>query len=304
MEKKVFVISGATASGKSSLAMSLAERKNVAIINADSLQIYKDLPILSAQPSESERSKVKHLLYSYLDFDQSSTVMDWLRRVNLAINESFEMELIPVIVGGSGMYISKLINGINDIPQISSGVRDSVQLLYDEQGSEALIMEMLKLGIDEGEIKHVDQHRLIRQYQVLKQTGKPISYWHKMPKEFIINPEIFLHINIEIDRKNLYERCNNRFEVMFEAGVDKEVESLASKISIDSGYQVTNTLGYYEIRDYLSGKIDKDEMVSLTCQKTRNYAKRQLTWFRNQFSDKNVFDSTDKALEFILEGLR
>ncbi len=297
--KKIFVISGATASGKSSLAIKFAKHKNISIINADSLQIYRDLPILSAQPPKEETSEVKHYLYSYLDYDQSSSVADWLKEVKKATKDSLESDLIPVIVGGTGMYISKLINGINKIPEISQEVKNSSIKIFENQGKDGLIQEMLKFNINEDEIKYTDPQRLMRQYQVLAQTNKPISYWYKQTPEYIIDPQKIIHINIEIDRKDLYDKCNKRFDIMIKQGAIEEVEKLISKIGDSNDYQVTKTLGYYEIRDYLNGLISKDEMINLSSQKTRNYAKRQLTWFRHQFTNKKVFDSTSKALEFL-----
>lgn len=254
----------------------------------------------TAQPSKEELDSAEHFLYSYLNYDQDSSVSDWLKQVKIVVEESFIKNLTPVIVGGTGMYISKLINGINKIPQISDQAKQQSQEIFDNLGASALIEEMQKLGLDQNEIKFTDKQRLIRQYQVLLETGKPISHWHSQPKHHIIDPNILTHINIEIDRQMLYDKCNDRFVKMLELGAIEEVKELFYKIGDNSNYQVSKTLGYFEIRDYLKNILTKDQMIDLATQKIRNYAKRQLTWFRHQFENKNIFDSNNTALKFIL----
>lgn len=303
MNNKAFIISGATSSGKSSLATQISNHKDIAIINADSLQIYKDLPILSSQPSKGEFADIQHYLYSYLDFNESSTVVDWLQKLKLAIEDSFAKNLTTIIVGGTGMYISTLLKGINKIPKISEGVRRQAVEIYDQEGKDGLIEAMLKLGMDKSDINLVDKQRLIRSYEVFAQTKKPMSYWYQVPKEYIIDPEIFTHINLQVDRADLYKKCDDRFVEMINIGAIEEVESLLKKVS-DENFQITKTLGYDEIKNYLKGDLSKEEMINLACQKTRNYAKRQITWFKNQFSEeKIVFGDKSEALKFLMKNV-
>jgi len=285
---QILIISGATASGKSGLAIELAKTKDIAIINADSLQIYQGLPILSAQPNQDEQKQAPHFLYSSLAPHEKSSVASWLNLLKPIIEDCWQKNVLPVVVGGTGMYISALVNGISKIPEISEENKKLVQDFYQENGALGLKQKLISLG--EKEI--LDPQRLTRAYEVYLQTGDLISTWHDKPKSKILPDAKFEHLNLEIDRDELYEKCNQRFALMLENGAIEEVQNLR-KVIADANFPVTKTLGYQEICDYLDGKISKNEMITIATQKTRNYAKRQLTWFRNQFND------TKKSLDEI-----
>ncbi len=276
IQKKAIIIAGPTASGKSSLALKMAEEQEISIINADSLQIYEGLPILSSQPTEEDQKKVKHLLYSCLKPTEYSSVASWLQLAKSAIDEVLTEGKIPVIVGGSGMYIEKLLKGIVEIPQIEEAARNDAKELYAKIGQEEFQQKLIDLG----EKKILDRQRLIRAYEVFLQTGKTISYWQKQPNKKIIDDVDFDFVCLNPDRKIIYENCNSRFEEMLDLGVLEEVKEFVN-LEISDEKQVTKTLGFYEIRDFLAGKISREKMVDLATQKTRNYAKRQITWFRN-----------------------
>jgi tRNA dimethylallyltransferase len=294
MSERIVIISGPTASGKSDIALKLAETKNIAIINADSLQIYEGLPILSSQPSLEEQKKVKHFLYSHFKPQESSSVALWLKLVKSAVEEVLAAKKTPVIVGGSGMYISKLVEGISEIPEVEDDLRKGAIALYEAIGHE----EFQKKLIDLGEDKILDKHRMIRAYEVLSQTGKSISYWQSQPQKKIFEDADFIHVNLNLNREKLYENCNLRFERMLECGAFEEVQSLVNQ-GIEDDKQITKTLGFYEISDFLLARISREEMIKSATQKTRNYAKRQLTWFRNQLPQKLVFESSTAALKFL-----
>lgn len=294
MPQKAIVISGPTASGKTGLAIDLAEYKDIAIINADSLQIYKGLPILSSQPSEEEQKKAPHFLYSILEAGESSSVAIWLKLVKETVDDVVKSGKLPVIVGGSGMYISKLIEGISDIPETDPEVRKEALALYEEIGHENFQQKLIDLG----EAKILDKHRLLRAYEVLKQTHKSISFWQEQPAKKVLEDTEFLHVNLNPNREELYQNCNLRFENMLELGAFDEVKNLMDSGILDDK-QVTKTLGYYEICDFLLGRVEYEEMIKIATQKTRNYAKRQLTWFRNQLPDKKVFEDKKEALKFL-----
>lgn len=298
LNEKIIIISGPTASGKSQLALNLAEFKDIVIINADSLQIYEGLPILSSQPSELEQKKVKHLLYSVLKPHQASSVALWLKMVENSIKECFEKNKLPVIVGGSGMYISKLVEGISEIPEIDEAIRIEAGELFEGISKEDFIEELVRLGEEKEKILKLDKHRLIRSYEVLRQTKRSIFYWRNQPIKKLFDEENFLHINLNPNREILYKNCNLRFEKMLEYGAIAEVEALIEK-DINDDKQITKTLGFYEISDFLNNRITKEEAIIIAAQKTRNYAKRQLTWFRNQLPNKFVFEETKDAFNFI-----
>lgn len=294
MSEKIVIISGPTASGKSGLAMQMADLKDIAIINADSLQIYEGLPILSSQPTKDEQKKVPHFLYSILKPEENSSVAMWLQLVKSTVEQVLKEKKLPVIVGGSGMYISKLVEGISEIPEIEDDLRKGATALYEAIGHE----EFQKKLIDLGEGKILDKHRMIRAYEVLTQTGKSISYWQNQPVKKIFESANFLHVNLNPNREKLYENCNLRFEEMLKIGALEEVQSLMDQ-GITDDKQITKTLGYYEICDFILKRISREEMIKIATQKTRNYAKRQLTWFRNQLPEKHVFESANDALKFL-----
>jgi len=294
MVERIVVISGPTASGKSDLALKMADAQDIAIINADSLQIYQGLPILSSQPTDHDLKKVQHLLYSHFKPSENSSVATWLKLVESRVKEVSKSGKLPVIVGGSGMYISKLIEGISEIPEISDEIRKNARELFDEIGH----AEFQKKLIDLGEDEILDKQRLIRAYEVLQQTEKSISFWYQQPLKKIFPKTDFIHINLNLNRKKLYENCNSRFEKMLELGAFEEVRSLLNQ-GITDDCQITKTLGFLEIRDFLNQKISHQKMVEMTAQKTRNYAKRQLTWFRHQLPQKLVFSDLKAAINFL-----
>jgi len=288
MSQRIVVISGPTASKKSALALDLAQNKDIAIINADSLQIYAGLPILSSQPTQDEQKQVEHFLYSHLKPHESCSVALWLNLVKEIVEKIADKKL-PVIVGGSGMYISKLIEGISEIPEISNANKDKARQLYEELGHD----EFKKFTNGQA----IDKQRLIREYEVFLQSGKAISFWQNNHKKILPNSE-FLHINLNPPREKLYQNCNLRFEIMLKNGALEEVKNLANQ-GISDDLPITKTIGFYEIRDFLDGKISEEKMLEIASQKTRNYAKRQLTWFRHQLPQKHVFEDTKAALNFL-----
>jgi tRNA dimethylallyltransferase len=301
MSEKILIISGPTASGKSALALQLANLRDIAIINADSLQIYEGLPILSSQPTNSEQKKAPHFLYSHFKAYETSSVGKWLELVKSIVEDVISQKKLPVIVGGSGMYISKLVDGISKIPEVSEDVRKEAIELYEKLGHQEFLQKY-------GDGKIIDPQRLIRACAVFLQSGKTMEFWHSQPNEKIFPEAKFTHINLEPNRKKLYENCNLRFSEMLKNGAIEEVENLiketlkadlSAEASAKADWQITKTLGFAEIRNLLQGEMNKEEMLEIARQKTRNYAKRQLTWFRNQFADKQVFASADEALIFL-----
>lgn len=295
---KIFVISGPTASGKSELALQIAEmsaikRKEAVIINADSLQIYQGLPILSSQPSAQDLLRASHILYSHFGPDEYSSVGSWLALIKNVVDEVEEAGKLPIIVGGSGMYISKLIEGISEIPEIDAEIRTNARILFEAIGFEEMQQKLIEKGGDE----MTDAQRLMRAYEVLEQTGKPISWWQDQPLRKILPKAEFVHVNLNPDRELLYHNCNSRFEKMLELGAFDEVKALL-EAGVSDDRQITKTLGFYEICEFLDGKMTREKLIERSTQKTRNYAKRQLTWFRNQLRDKYVFSSAQSALNF------
>jgi tRNA dimethylallyltransferase len=291
MSEKIVIISGPTACGKSNLALEFGDYKDIAIINADSLQIYEGLPILSSQPTKIEQKKLPHFLYSYLKPQENSSVGTWLDLVKNIIPQIWTEKKLPVIVGGSGMYISKLVEGISKIPEVSKENRRAAQDLYDKIGHQEFQQKF-------GEEKIIDRQRLLRACEVFLQSDKPISFWQQQTKEKILPQANFTHINLDLEREKLYKNCNLRFEKMLESGALDEVLEFV-KQGFDNEWQITNTLGFEEICLFLKHEISYEKMLEIGSQKTRNYAKRQMTWFRNQLPEKTNFSDAKSALEFL-----
>lgn len=301
--KKAIIISGPTASGKSSLALQMVDFADVAIINADALQVYEGLPILSSQPSVPDIKIAPHFLYSHFKAEQSCSVGLWLELVRSTLEEVWKQNKIPLVVGGSGMYISKLIDGISEIPAIEDDVKIEVSELYKSLSREEFVRNLVLLGEDSDKLKNLDRQRLTRAYEVIRQTGKSISWWQNQPAKKIFDPQIFTHVNLNPPREQLYKNCNLRFEAMLKSGALEEVRALIDK-DLQDDSQITKTLGFLEIKDFLQERIKREKMIEIASQRTRNYAKRQLTWFRHQFAEKNTFDSAKLAYEFLQECIR
>lgn len=283
MDKKIIVISGTTASGKSALAIDVAKKINGVIINADSMQIYEGLPILSAQPTEEDKKIVEHKLYGILKSHESNTVYKWLELVKNTIDNT---DKIPIVVGGTGMYISRFIDGIKFLPESDKEIRDYANNLYDELGWDAFYKIIEEIDKDSAiNIKKNDKHRAVKIYEIYKISGKKLSYFESLPNEKLYNN--IYHININLNRELLYKRCEERFRLMLVKAID-EVKSFLNINIVEDNYSITKTIGFKEIRDYIENKISYDDMFYLSVKATRNYAKRQYTWFKNQFKHKDL----------------
>ena len=287
--KKIVIISGATASGKTKYSIDFAKKNNGVIINSDSMQIYQGLPKLSAQPSQEERQDIEHILFSYLNPHDNCNVGLWLKLVQEKIQYCFENNKTPIIVGGTGMYISKLMDGISQIPEIPIEIREEVTNLYDAIGYNEFLNMAIK--IDEEYVKKLnpnDKQRLMRVVEVYKVTGKSIRYFQDKSNTIFYPKDMFFHININLPRDILYERCLLRFKKMVEEeNVLEEIETFTKNypdiIAHPDNYSVTKTIGLTEGIKYLNNAIGLQEFIDNSVKTTRNYAKRQCTWFNNQF---------------------
>ncbi|MES2677823.1 MAG: tRNA (adenosine(37)-N6)-dimethylallyltransferase MiaA [Pseudomonadota bacterium] len=284
---KILVISGATASGKSALALEIAAQKNGVIINADAMQLYPELPILSAQPNAEDLKLAPHFLYSVLKHNENSSVTVWLHLAVEKINQALKQNQLPIVVGGTGLYLSKLIDGINKIPEIEESLKIEIRQICANNDRNELIKILLAWQDNFEEIADLDKQRLGRRLEVLKQTGKNLSWWQNQPNQIFYPLTDFYHLNIELPREKLYQNCNQRLALMFKNGALEEAQELL-RLNLAADYGATKTIGFLEIKDYLQGRIDQEQAIEIAAQKTRNYAKRQLTWFRNQFKNKVV----------------
>ena len=282
--KKIIIISGPTASGKSNLALDICCKKhNCEIINADALQLYQELPILSCQPKKEDFQIAPHCCYGILNHKHKFSVRNWLTLIESKISELKHHNKTAIIVGGTGLYISSLIYGINEIPNISDNIIKQNQNLYHKFGREEFIKKMINVGYNKNEILTLDKNRLLRRMNIAQQTGKTISYWLNQQKKYFIKKDEFQHIIIHPERQELYQKINNRFDNLIKNGSIEEVEILTKKNDFSFDSQIAKTIGLFEIYQYLKGEISKNEMLNQAKKKTRNFAKRQVTWFQNQF---------------------
>jgi tRNA dimethylallyltransferase len=283
LKSKIILIYGPTASGKSDFALKLAKKIKGEIINADSMQIYKELKILTARPFEKKFHKIKHHLYGTQKSKKDFSAGDWLKVVIKKINEIKKRKKIPVLVGGTGLYFKVLTEGLVKIPSIPSKFRNKIRLLHTNIGQEKFYKKLLKLDpLIASQINSTDTQRSIRAYEVKLFTKKSIIEWYKNTKARFKKNEFF-KLYIDYPRSELIEKINLRTKKMMDDGVILEVKNfLRLKISKDKS--ISKAIGVVEIEDFIKNKIIKDELIEKISIKTRQYAKRQATWARGHMT--------------------
>ncbi len=277
--KKILIIGGATASGKSEYALKLAKNLGGAIINADALQVYKELPILTSQPAKND---IEHKLYGVLSIVDSCSAGIWANMAKSVIDEVIAKGKTPIVVGGTGLYIKTLIYGIAEIPNVSDKIKANVKNKFEELGKEKFYQELTKLDpLTLEKIRPSDKERMIRAMEVIKETGKSIMTWRLENKKTFFSPDQFQGYFLNPSRKIIYRNCNERFLKMIDNGALEEVKSIQS-LGLSDNSNAKKILGFKELLAYLVDQIPKEDAIQKAQQKTRNYAKRQITWFRHQ----------------------
>ena len=281
---RLTLIAGPTASGKSRLAMEMAERTGAVIINADSQQLYADLRVLSARPSLEDEARAEHRLYGVADAAESWSVGRWTRAVMPLLEELAAQDRPALLVGGTGLYFNALTRGLADIPAVPDAVRDAVQAAYDLEGETAFRRHLAEADpVAAAAITPGDRQRLIRALAVARATGRSLSDW-KADTNPLLAPGSWNGLVLEPDRNRLYASCDLRVAQMIEQGALDEVKALADR-RLDPDLPAMKAVGVRELMTHLTGETSLKQAVEQTRQATRNYAKRQLTWFRNQTPD-------------------
>jgi tRNA dimethylallyltransferase len=272
------LIAGPTASGKSALALALAERTGGVIVNADSAQVYRDLPVLSAAPTAEERARAEHRLYGFLDGSEACSAADWAARARIEVEEIHSRGRMPILAGGTGLYIRTLLEGIAPVPPIDPKVRQDVR----EESVEQNRATLARLDAEAAaRLKPADKARIARALEVVLSTGKPLSYWQEQ-REGGIGDQVELRALILLPpREWLYARCDQRFARMIDEGAIEEVKALLAR-KLNPNLPIMRGIGVREIGAYLAGEISIDEAIAAGQQATRRYAKRQYTWFAHQ----------------------
>ena len=278
-KSKIILISGPTASGKSNFSVKLAKKINGEIINADSMQVYKELKILSARPNPQDYQKIKHHLYGFHSVKKNFSTGDWLKIAIKKIKEIKKRKKIPIFVGGTGLYFKALTDGLVNIPNIPIRFRNKIRALHKDLGQKKFYQKLVKLDPNSKEkINPTDAQRTIRAYEVKQFTKKSLQDWFQNTKSYFEKDD-FLKIYIAYPREELIHRIGKRAEKMIKLGAIQEVKKFV-KLKVRKDKSVNKAIGINEIKEYLAERKDMTDVIEKISIKTRQYAKRQSTWAR------------------------
>jgi tRNA dimethylallyltransferase len=281
--REIVIVAGPTASGKSALALAVAEEFAGTIINADSQQVYRDLAVLTARPSTDDMARVPHRLYGVIDAAENCSVGHWLALAEAEIDAARSAGRLPILVGGTGLYLEALLNGLADVPPIPASAREEAKALYAQLGGAAFRERLAALDpVAAAKLAAADAQRLTRAYEVVRATGKPLSAWHEQQEPtrdlraaaVVLMPE----------REALYRACDARVLRMMDEGAEAEVRALRARL-LPASRPAMKAVGVRELKAWLEGTANRDEAVAAMQQATRQYVKRQYTWFRRRLRE-------------------
>ncbi len=286
IRSKIILISGPTASGKSNFAVKIANKINGEIINADSMQVYKQLKILTARPNKEEQKNIKHHLYGVVDVNKSFSTGQWLKLAIKKIKEIRKRKKTPILVGGTGLYFQSIINGLVKIPNIPLKLRNKVRFIQKKEGQKKFYKKLLKLDKKvKGKFDSNDTQRSIRAFEIKLYTKVSMYDWLNKTKP-VFNENEFLKLYIDFNREELIKRISLRTVKMLQKGAIEEVKKLSTK-KIKKDFSVNKVIGVNELRQYLKKQMTLDEVRKLISIRTRQYAKRQATWARSRMLSWN-----------------
>jgi tRNA dimethylallyltransferase len=279
------VIGGPTASGKSALAMQLAEALGGVIINADSMQLYRELRILTARPGPVEEARAPHRLYGVLSADQPGSAGRWLGLAQAAIEEAVSQGRPAIVVGGTGLYLHALLHGLADVPPVPAAVRADACRLYDELGGPAFRAELCTRDpVMAARLQAHDRQRLIRAYEVIGATGRSLADWQADPPARVALPQPMVGLALLPPRAEIYARIGHRLAAMVEAGALAELAALRA-LGLPPEVPLMKAVAVRELLGHLEGRLDLASALERATIRTRRYAKRQLTWLRHQMPE-------------------
>ena len=295
MSKKIILLAGPTASGKSKLAIQLAKKIKGEIINADSMQVYKDFSILSSRPSNQELKQAKHHLYGIVSVKKYFSAGNWFKKTKVKINTCLNKKKIPIIIGGTGLYFNTITKGISKIPNIDIKTRNKVRNLFKKIGYKNFYVKLLEIDPKvKDKILPTDSQRAQRAYEVMFKTKKSLFDWISNTKSDFVDYDI-RKIFIDIPRKELLKKISKRTESMFKNNCISEVKKF-NTFKLNKTLSANKLIGLQEINSYLKGLITLDQCKELINIKTRQYAKRQNTWARGHMKKWNKLYSKDFSL--------
>jgi len=284
-QSKAVLIAGPTASGKSALALELAQKTGGVVINTDSMQVYRDLRIITARPTQAEEALVPHRLYGHVDAAVNFSAGAWVADAAQMLAEAKAAQRLPIFVGGSGLYFKALTRGLSAVPPIPAEVRESVRARLECDGVEALHAELARRDPGSAErLKPRDRARIARALEVVEATGRALTDWHREGLPPLLPPGEFAALFLAPGRDELYARIDARFDAMLAAGAVEEVEALASR-KLDPLLPAMKAHGVPALIRHLQGEITREEASGIGRADTRHYAKRQFTWFRHQLPE-------------------
>jgi tRNA dimethylallyltransferase len=279
------LIAGPTASGKSALALALAEATGGVIINTDSMQVYRDLRIITARPTPAEEARVPHRLYGHVDAAINFSAGSWVGDARGALSEARAQNWLPIFTGGSGLYFKALTRGLSAVPPIPAEIRDSVRARLERNGIEALHAELAQRDPASAErLKPRDRTRVARALEVVEATGRSLTDWHRDGLPPLLPPGSFSALFLAPDRDALYARIDARFEAMLAAGAPEEVAGLGRR-QLDPLLPAMKAHGVPALLAHLRGELTLEAAAEIGRADTRHYAKRQFTWFRHQLPE-------------------
>ena len=282
---KPLLIAGPTASGKSALALTLAQKAGGVVINTDSMQVYRDLRVLTARPTVEEEALVPHRLYGNVDASINFSAGAWVGDAAKMLDEARAQNRLPIFVGGSGLYFKALARGLSAVPPIPPEVRNSVRARLEHDGVEALHAELARRDpVSAGRLKPRDRSRIARALEVVEATGRSLTDWHREGLPPLLPPGEFTALFLSPERDALYARIDTRFDAMLKAGALEEVERLAAR-KLDSLLPAMKAHGVPALIRHLEGRLTLEEAATIGRADTRHYAKRQFTWFRHQLPE-------------------
>ena len=283
--KRAVLIAGPTASGKSALALMLAEALGGTIINADAMQVYRDLRILTARPLPAEEARVPHLLYGHVDAAENYSVGRWCVDASAALAAVERGGRVPILTGGTGLYFKALTRGLAAVPAIPAQTRSAVRARLEREGIATLYAELSERdGATARRLMPGDRARITRALEVVLATGRSLTDWQREGMTPALDPQLAVKVFLDVDRAELYRRIDARFDAMLAAGALEEVRALASR-RLDAALPAMKAHGVPWLIRHLNGEIDLAAAVEAAKRDIRRYSKRQATWFRHQLPD-------------------
>lgn len=304
---KVILLAGPTASGKSAVGVELARRLGGEIVNADSMQVYQELRVLTARPDDDDMQGIPHHLYSIASVAEAFSVARWVKAADQIIFDIVNRDRVPIVVGGTGLYFRALLDGLSAVPEIDPDVRSTVRRSVDENGAEAAHAALVREDpIMAERLSPADGQRIARALEVIRSSGRSLADWQSEvragPLAELDQRGLVAKILLSPPRDWLYRRCNDRFDVMLGMGALDEVRALPPT---GGNLPALKALGVVPLRAHLEGKCSLDEAVDRAKTVTRQYAKRQMTWFRNQCADWHSIEKkeSERIIEFIFSKI-